>query len=187
MFTYVRKNSEGTAKYGIFPFFLLSLFLVTNAFADQKIFQESHYRVRQTGETCKLEIFLESRSLDRRSSKFWKHGFNSETIGFFSVFKTDDYFGELITEKSRVGLLKDGLSVSFDGKPETSVVASDSTGEDSLWKWRHFSYHDDILTRIRRSRKMDLKFSNGENLFHFSIPLKGSSKAIKFLQDCPGR
>ncbi len=187
MLTYVHKKSEGTAKYGIFTLFILTLFLAPHAFAEQKIFQESHYRVRQTGETCKLEIFLDSKSLVRSSSKFWKHGFNGETIGFLSIFKTDDYFGELITEKSRVGLLKDKFSVSFDGKPETSVVASDSTGEDSLWKWRHFSYHDDILTRIRKSKTMDVKFSNGKDMFHFSISLTGSSKAIKFLQNCPGR
>lgn len=186
MNTYIKKRKKGVAKYALLPLFLLTFLSFTDAFGAQKVYQNGPFRVRQTGETCKLEVFLESKNLDRSKSRFWKHGFDGETIGFFSVFKTDDYFGELITEGARIGLATGRLSVKFDGVTDRSVVSNDSTGKDSLWKWRHFSYHEDILDRIKRGKRIEVAFSNGENMFHFDISLKNSSKAIRRLKECRG-
>lgn len=184
---YVKEKKEGAAKYRVLPLFLLTFLFFADAYGEQKIYQDGPFRVRQTGETCKLEVFLESKNLDRSKSKFWKHGFSGETIGFFSVFKTDDYFGELITESSRVGLANGRLSVKFDGKIDKSVASSDSTGSDNLWKWRHFSYDTAILNKIKKGRVMEVAFSNGKNMFRFKISLKGSSKAVRHLEGCQGR
>lgn len=184
---HITKKEQRVRQYRYLPLLLLPLLFFTDAYADQTTFQEGHYRVRQTGETCKLEVFLESKSLNQSKSKFWKHDFSNETIGFFSVFKTDDYFGELITEKARIGLAKGKFSVQFDGVTDESVASSDSTGADNLWRWRHFSYGKGILNRIKRGRTMEVSFSNGKNMFHFNIPLAGSSKAVKHLKRCKGR
>ena len=175
------------AKHWLFSAFLVTFFSFAYAHGDQTVYQDGPFRVRQAGETCKLEIFLESKALDKERSSFWKHDFTSETVGFFSVFKTDDYFGELITEKARVGMAKGRFSVKFDGVTDASVVSSDSTGEDNLWQWRHFSYGDTILARIRKSRMMEVAFSNGQDMFHFNLSLTGSSKAVRHLQNCKGK
>ena len=187
MRVHIKEGKKGKIMYRVLSLFMVTLLLSTHAFGNQQTYQAGHYRVRQTGDTCKLEIFLESKSLVRSNSGFWRHGFNDETIGFFSVFQTDEYFGELITEKARVGLVDSGFSVEFDGKTDESVVASDSTGSDNLWRWRHFAYHHKILRKIKRSRFMEVRFSNGTDRFHFKIPLKGSSKAVRALTACQGR
>ena len=84
-------------------------------------------------------------------------------------------------------MAKAEFSVKFDGRADRNIMTSDSTGSDNLWQWRHFSYQQGILDKIKRGNKMEVLFSNGEHLFHFEISLKGSSKAVRFLEKCRGR
>ncbi len=158
-----------------------------SALQAREIYQNGRYTVRTMEETCKLEIALyaSDRVYGQGSGRRGTHGGQGDVIAFLGVFPSDDYFGELITSRERIGKAKKGLAIRFDGRRthEISIHEGDE-GQNDHWRWRYIVYRERFLKMIRKSRAMEILFSNGRHWFRFRVPLKGSARAVRKLKAC---
>ena len=149
----------------------LMAFVTWSDLQAKEIFKKGHFTVRKVEGTCKLEILL--------------HKSDREPAAILALFPSDDYYGELFTEKPRIGLARGKVSVSFDrDKAQSIPFVPDAAAKDSYWRWQYLETTQGLLVNVRRKNNMTISFSNGKRKFKYSVSLKGSSRAVKALQRC---
>ncbi|MBF0127778.1 MAG: hypothetical protein HQM02_11275 [Magnetococcales bacterium] len=137
----------------------------------KEIYKNGRYTVRKVEGTCKLEIVLSKNERDFQA--------------ILALFPSDDYYGELFTERDKVGLARDKVLIAFDsGKPRPIPFIPDADAKDSFWRWQYLEDTQEILSMIQKKGEMRVSFSNGTKNFEFTVPLKGSGKAIAALRSC---
>lgn len=149
-------------------------FLVSSPWSDlyaQEVYKEGRYTVRRVKGTCKLEILL--------------HNSDREAAAVLALFPKDIYYGELFTEKSRIGKARQQVRIQFEEEALQSIsFVKDASGVDAYWRWQYLENMQGLLSMISRKREMVVSFSNGKSLFKYTVPLKGSSKAVLALHNC---
>ncbi|MEO5330574.1 MAG: hypothetical protein H7839_01015 [Magnetococcus sp. YQC-5] len=156
-------------------FAALLVFLPWNAqSADnsyKEVYKNGRYTVRKVEGACKLEIVLSKNDRDFQA--------------IMALFPSDDYYGELFTEREKVGLARDKVLIAFDNlKPRSIPFVPDADAKDSYWRWQYLEDTQELLTMIQKRGEMRVSFSNGTKTFEFVVPLKGSGKAIAALRSC---
>ncbi|OSM07243.1 hypothetical protein [Magnetofaba australis] len=148
---------------------------VAQAKTSSKIYYESGaYSVRQVKVDgrwmCKLEISLRQKGTE---------------TAYLGIYASRAYYGEIVTDKNRVGFAKKALSIRFDKERSRSVkIISDAPGSDGAWLWRYVDLPADILTKISKSRTMRVSLHNGKRTINYALSLKGSAKAVRNLRRC---
>lgn len=136
-----------------------------------EIFKKDQFTVRKVEGTCKLEIQL--------------HDNERAPAAILAIFPSDDFYGELFTEKPRIGLAKKSVKIRFDnGKAKEINFIPDAAAEDSYWRWQYLDTSEGLLDNVSRKGKMYVEFSNGQQDFSYTVPLKGSGNAVKALKKC---
>ncbi|MBF0294289.1 MAG: hypothetical protein HQL96_03800 [Magnetococcales bacterium] len=139
--------------------------------AYKEIYKNGRYTVRKVEGACKLEIVLSKNERDFQA--------------ILALFPSDDYYGELFTEREKVGLARDKVLIAFDnGKPRAIPFIPDADAKDSFWRWQYLEDTQELLGSIQKKGEMRVSFSNGTRNFEFAVPLKGSGKAIQALRNC---
>ncbi|MBF0110421.1 MAG: hypothetical protein HQL76_14735 [Magnetococcales bacterium] len=136
-----------------------------------ELFKSGQFTVRKVDNTCKLEIQL--------------HEGTTQPAAILALFPADDYYGELFTEKSRIGLAHEKVTIKFDNdKPREISFVADAAAKDANWRWQYLESTDGILDNVARKGKMNVEFSNGKQSFTYTVVLKGSGKAVKAVKTC---
>ncbi|ABK46176.1 hypothetical protein Mmc1_3691 [Magnetococcus marinus MC-1] len=158
---------------------LLMLMLIPTQAAARVVYEDGPFAVREvkdgTKTICKLEISLYK---------------EDRIAAYLALFNNENYYGELFTERRRVGKARNKVTVQFDDEPEQSIkFVEEAPGMDTDWRWQYLELNQPsaVIDSIARKRHMKISFFNGMETFEFSIPLKGSSKAVKRLQRCNRR
>ncbi len=137
----------------------------------REVYKKGHYTVRKVDKTCKLEILL--------------HKGDRQAAAILALFPSDDYYGELFTEKARIGLARKKVQIQFDQEtPRDIPFVPDASAKDNYWRWQYLESTRELLDLVSRKNKMSVSFSNGKSTFKYEISLKGSSKAVKALKRC---
>lgn len=154
--------------------FVLALILALipwNGLQAREVYKRDHYTVRKVEGTCKLEILL--------------HQGDREPAAILALFLTDDFYGELFTEKPRIGLARDSVRVQFDNDPPQSIpFVPDAASKDIYWRWQYLESTQGLLELIRKKNTMVVSFSNGKKHFKYRVTLRGSGKAVAALRRC---
>lgn len=156
-------------------FAALLIFLPWNGHSAEnsykEIYKKDRYTIRKVEGACKLEIVLSKNERDFQA--------------ILAVFPSDDYYGELFTEREKVGLAKDKVLISFDNsKPRSIPFIPNADAKDSYWRWQYLEDTQELLMMIQKRNEMHVSFSNGTKTFEFTVPLKGSGKAVSALRNC---
>ncbi len=139
--------------------------------AYKEIYKQDRYTVRKVEGACKLEIVLSKNEQDFQA--------------ILAVFPSDDYYGELFTERDKIGLARDKVMITFDKtKPRSIAFVPDASAKDSYWRWQYLEDTQELLMLIQKKNRMQVSFSNGTKNFDFTVPLKGSGKAVSALRSC---
>lgn len=137
----------------------------------KEVYKNGRYTVRKVEGACKLEIVLAKNEKDFQA--------------ILALFPSDDYYGELFTEREKVGVARDKVLISFDNsKPRSIPFVPDAEAKDSYWRWQYLEDTQEILPMIQKRGEMRVSFSNGTKTFEYVVPLKGSGKAIAALRGC---
>ncbi|MBF0212458.1 MAG: hypothetical protein HQM00_02705 [Magnetococcales bacterium] len=137
----------------------------------KEVYKNGRFTVRKVEGACKLEILLAKNEKDHQA--------------ILALFPSEDYYGELFTEREKVGLARDKVLISFDnGKPRSIPFVPDADAKDSYWRWQYLEDTQELLAMIQKRGEMRVSFSNGTKTFEFAIPLKGSGKAVAALRGC---
>lgn len=149
----------------------MTAFMTWGDLQAKEVYKSGHFTVRKVESTCKLEILL--------------HRSDREPAAILALFPSDDYYGELFTEKPRIGLAKDKVSIGFDsGAAQEIPFVPDAAAKDNYWRWQYLETTQGLLTDVRRKNSLSVSFSNGKETFKYTVSLKGSSKAVSALQRC---
>lgn len=136
-----------------------------------EIFKGGQFTVRKVDNACKLEIQL--------------HENDRQPAAILALFPTEDYYGELFTEKPRIGLAHEKVSIRFDSDKAREIpFVPDAAAKDAYWRWQYLETTEGILDNISRKGKMIVEFTNGKQSFSYTVTLKGSSKAVKLAKAC---
>ena len=139
--------------------------------AAQEVYKSGRYTVRKVKETCKLEVLL--------------HNGDREPAAILALFPSDLYYGELFTEKKRIGMAREKMRIHFDQEQSRDVTfVPKASSKDDYWRWQYLENTQGLLSMISRKREMLVSFSNGKSLFKYTVALKGSSKAVLALRQC---
>ncbi|MBF0145760.1 MAG: hypothetical protein HQL84_07535 [Magnetococcales bacterium] len=153
---------------------LASLLLLSAPWGDlqaAEIFKSGPFTVRKVDNTCKLEIQL--------------HENDRQPAAILALFPAEDYYGELFTEKSRIGLAHEKVTVKFDNDKVREIpFVPDAAAKDAYWRWQYLETTEGILDNVARKGKMLVDFSNGKQSFSYTVVLKGSGKAVKSVRSC---
>ncbi|MBF0416806.1 MAG: hypothetical protein HQL86_00960 [Magnetococcales bacterium] len=137
----------------------------------KEVYKSGRYTVRKVEGTCKLEILLAKNEKDHQA--------------ILALFPSEDYYGELFTEREKIGLARDKVLISFDNsKPRSIPFVPDADAKDSFWRWQYLEDTQEILSMIQKRGEMRVSFSNGTKTFEYVVPLKGSGKAVAALRGC---
>ena len=137
----------------------------------REIYKSGRYTVRKVESTCKLEVLL--------------HEGDREPAAILALFPTDEYFGEMFTERARIGVAQKKVRIKFDKlKPRDIFFITDATAKDNYWRWQYLENTQGLLSLLSKHREMVVSFTNGKNLFKYTVSLKGSSKAVLALRHC---
>ncbi|MEO5346921.1 MAG: hypothetical protein H7834_11165 [Magnetococcus sp. YQC-9] len=137
----------------------------------KEVFKSGRYTVRKVEGTCKLEILLAKNEKDHQA--------------ILALFPSEDYYGELFTEREKIGLARDKVLISFDNsKPRSIPFVPDADAKDSFWRWQYLEDTQELLAQIQKRGEMRVSFSNGTKTFEYVVPLKGSGKAVAALRGC---
>ncbi|MBF0138234.1 MAG: hypothetical protein H7833_09820 [Magnetococcus sp. DMHC-1] len=151
----------------------LMLLLLPVESQAQEIYQKDIFTVRKLEGVCKLEIAM---SLERRP------------VVILALFDGSKYYDELFTTRDPIGLAKGPMVLQFDQEPQIQVeFAPGLNAKDEHWEWQYLNLKKEtlqLLEEVKRRRTMEVRFSNGTKEFQFSVPLKGSTKAVKAMKDC---
>lgn len=154
-------------------FILLGLLMLSpwSILYAQEVYKSGHYTVRKVKDTCKLEILL--------------HKSDQEPAAIMALFPTEAYYGELFTEKKRIGMARKTVRIQFDqDTPRDISFVADAASEDPFWRWQYLENTQGLLGMISRKNRMTVSFKNGKALFEYKVSLKGSSKAVLALRYC---
>ncbi|MBF0341986.1 MAG: hypothetical protein HQL95_13645 [Magnetococcales bacterium] len=137
----------------------------------KEVYKNGRYTVRKVEGACKLEILLAKNDRDHQA--------------ILALFPSEDFYGELFTEREKVGVARDKVLISFDnGKPRSIPFVPDADAKDSFWRWQYLEDTQELLAMIQKRGEMRVSFSNGTKTFEYTVPLKGSGKAIAALRGC---
>ncbi|WP_130470676.1 hypothetical protein [Candidatus Magnetaquicoccus inordinatus] len=137
----------------------------------KEIYKSGRYTVRKVEGTCKLEILL--------------HEGDQEPAAILALFPSDEFFGEMFTEKARIGVAQKKVRIQFDqDKPKDINFVADASAKDNYWRWQYLENTQGILGLLGKRTKMIVSFSNGKTMFKYTVPLKGSTKAVMALRHC---
>ena len=137
----------------------------------QEVYKNGRYTVRKVKDSCKLEILLNKSDQD--------------PAALLALFPNDLYYGELFTEKKRIGMARAKLRIQFDQEKEQEIdFVADASAQDDYWRWQYLKNTQGLLRKISRGKEMTLSFSNGKQEFKYIVPLKGSSNAVLSLRRC---
>ena len=137
----------------------------------REIYKSGRYTVRKVESTCKLEVLL--------------HEGDREPAAILALFPTDEYFGEMFTERARIGVAQKNVRIKFDKlKPRDIFFITDAAAKDNYWRWQYLENTQGLLSLLSKHREMVVSFTNGKNLFKYTVSLKGSSKAVLALRHC---
>ena len=156
-----------------FIMILLGLLLIApwSNLDAQEVYKNSRYTVRKVKDTCKLEILLNKSDRD--------------PAAILALFPNDLYYGELFTEKKRIGMARDKLRIRFDrGEEQAFGFVANASAKDDYWRWQYLENTQGLLSKISRGKEMTLSFSNGKQEFKYIVSLKGSSNAVLSLRRC---
>ena len=157
-------------RFAVLFFGLLALLPWSDIYA-QEVYKNGRYTVRKVKETCKLEILL--------------HNGDREAAAILALFPSDLYYGELFTEKKRIGVARRKVQIRFDQEaPRDISFVSDASAKDAYWRWQYLENTQGLLSMISKKREMVVSFSNGKTIFKYNVTLKGSSKAVLALRRC---
>ena len=149
---------------------ILTLFPWSDLDATE-VYKSGRYTVRKVKDTCKLEILL--------------HKNDREPAAILALFPSDLYYGELFTEKKRIGMARQEITIQFDQEPSRVIAfVPDAASKDDFWRWQYLDNTQGLLSMISRRREVTVSFSNGKNRFQYKVSLKGSSKAVLALRQC---
>ncbi|MEG3638336.1 hypothetical protein [Magnetococcus sp. PR-3] len=158
---------------------LLMLMLIPTQAAARVDYEDGPFAVREVKDgkktVCKLEISL------------YKDG---RIAAYLALFNSENYYGELFTERRRIGKARNKVTVQFDDEPQQTIkFVEEAPGMDTDWRWQYLELNQPktMVDNVARKRKMKISFFNGKETFKFNIPLKGSSKAVKRLKRCNRR
>ncbi|MBF0138790.1 MAG: hypothetical protein HQL74_00775 [Magnetococcales bacterium] len=156
------------------PLILASLLVLSTpwgAVQAGEMFKSGPFTVRKVDNTCKLEIQL--------------HENDRQPAAIIALFPADDYYGELFTEKPRIGLAHEKISIKFDNDKARDIpFVKDAAAKDNNWRWQYLENTEGILDNLARKTKMHVEFSNGKQNFSYTVVLKGSGKAVKSVKMC---
>ncbi|MBF0629156.1 MAG: hypothetical protein HQL91_13140 [Magnetococcales bacterium] len=163
---------------GVSRFFAAALFLclpwgvvhgAENSYKE--VYKNGRFTVRKVEGACKLEILLAKNERDHQA--------------ILALFPSEDYYGELFTEREKVGLARDKVLIGFDnGKPRSIPFVPEADAKDSYWRWQYLEDTQELLGQIQKRGEMKISFSNGTKTFDYAVPLKGSGKAVAALRSC---
>ncbi|MBF0162608.1 MAG: hypothetical protein HQL88_10000 [Magnetococcales bacterium] len=137
----------------------------------REIFKSGRYTVRKVESTCKLEILL--------------HDGDQEPAAILALFPSDEYFGEMFTEKNRIGVAQKKVRIQFDQEKARDIpFIADASAKDNYWRWQYLENTQGLLNMLGKHSKMIVSFSNGKNMFKYTVSLKGSGKAVLALRHC---
>lgn len=150
-----------------------SVTLMSWTAAAQEVYHDGAFTVRKVEGVCKLEIALSTNP-------------SNETNVILALFSSDDYYGELFTEKDSVGLAQQEVDFRFDtGAVVTIPFVRSSEGKDNHWRWQYLENARGLLDDVAAKNQMRMSFRNQDNkMFKTALPLKGSSKAVQSLKSC---
>lgn len=138
---------------------------------SQVVYQKDRYKVYKVMEVCKLEITLSKNEQDYHA--------------ILSLFNSDNYYNELFTERKRIGLATKEILFAFDSKKAHRIsFVPDANAKDSYWHWQYLQESHDLLNLVKKMNEMHVTFSTNKKTFKFTVPLKGSGKAVKALKNC---
>lgn len=159
-------------RFSIVLALMLALFPWGELLAGDVYYQNGRYTVRKVEGTCKLEIAL--------------HQGKKQSSAILALFPTDDYYGELFTQKDTIGLAHRKVQIQFDkSKPSNIPFVLDAAQKDGYWAWQYLESTDGMLRNVAKKRDMTVSFSNVKgNKYTYDVSLKGSGKAVKSLQKC---
>ncbi|MEO5328808.1 MAG: hypothetical protein H7829_11260 [Magnetococcus sp. THC-1_WYH] len=150
---------------------LLALMTPWGTLQAGEIFKSGQFTVRKVENTCKLEIQL--------------HESERQPAAILALFPAEDYYGELFTEKPRIGLAHEKVSIKFDNDKAREIpFVPDAAAKDAYWRWQYLETTEGILDNVARKGKMTVEFTNGKQAFSYTVVLKGSSKAVKSVKSC---
>lgn len=136
-----------------------------------ELFKSGPFTVRKVDKTCKLEIQL--------------HENDRQPAAILALFPAEDYYGELFTEKPRIGLAHEKVTIKFDNdKPMEIPFVADAAAKDQYWRWQYLETTEGILDNVARKSKLVVEFGNGKQNFSYTVVLKGSGKAVKSVKTC---
>ncbi|MBF0402032.1 MAG: hypothetical protein HQL90_14870 [Magnetococcales bacterium] len=137
----------------------------------REIYKNGPYTVRKTEEKiCKLEISLHKQK---------------EPVAILALFPSNEYYGEMVTERARIGLARKNMSIQFDREqPRKMVFLANSAEKDDRFRWQYLDNTQGLLKKVAQKRTMTVSFSNGKTPFKYVVSLKGSAKAVKALRRC---
>ncbi|OSM00366.1 hypothetical protein [Magnetofaba australis] len=137
----------------------------SGAFAVRKVTTDDKNK-----EICKLEVSME---------------LDGQVAAYLALFESRDYYGELFTERKRIGLARESVKIAFDDEAARDIpFANGLAGMDADWRWQYLEDTNNLLDNVKRKNKMRVTFNNGAKDYSFDISLKGSSKAVKELRRC---
>lgn len=137
----------------------------------QEVYKNGRYTVRKVQGACKLEILL--------------HQGDRQAAAILALFPSERYYGELFTEKKRIGKARNKAVIQFDNESTRNVAfVPDASAEDDFWRWQYLENTQGLLSLISRKMEMKLSFYNGKEWYRYSVSLKGSSKAVLALRQC---
>lgn len=151
--------------------------------------QKGRYEIEGRGNECALSISLtvadriqaQGKSVDAAD----RAGAEEDVLAILMLYATDNYYGQLFTERKRVGLARKKVEILFDNAAPRKVhFVSKADDHDDHWRWQYLKETEGLLDAIRKKNRMRVVFSNGKDWFRFKISLKGSSRAVTQLEKC---
>ena len=156
-----------------FAFALLGVLLLWpwSDLEAEEVYKSGRYTVRKVKDACKLEILL--------------HNNEREPLAILALFPTDYYYGELFTEKKRIGKARHKMTIQFEQEePRNVFFVKDASADDDYWRWQYLENSKGLLSHVSRKKNMTVSFSNGMSPFKYKVALKGSSNAVHALRLC---
>ena len=137
----------------------------------REVYTSGPYTVRQEEKgTCMLDIALHKRQ---------------EPVAILVLFPSDEYYGEIVTERARIGSAKKKVRVQFDkGKPVDIRFLANAADKDEHFRWQYLVNTRGLLRKVSKHGKMTVSFSNGSSRFKYTVSLKGSARAVRALRRC---
>ncbi len=144
----------------------------------QEILRKGHFTVRKVDGVCKLEITMSM--VDREGST----SSNRDPVAILALFADPDFYGELFTERRRVGMARKEVLIGFDMDPDMKTPFVETPGKDRHWRWQYLETPRNILDDVANRNAIRVAFHNGNQWWRFKVSLKGTARIVRRLKSC---